>query len=160
MRLLVERIVESFLQCTAARVAGAALSTLALTSISGAQLPRSDSLWLAQLSRKFPCRATTVAVAPVQGPISRYACTLVTASLNEIVRGRTEALRVVPSDTANVRKAAVSTMTFQSLDNEPSEAYWLVTLIIAHRDVPLNVRFDRRTHAVTVSDGENWGQSE
>lgn len=109
----------------------------------------------ARIVRAFPCRPVHFTIAPVlPGSQSPIDCSLVLAAMHEIARGRAVRLGVMPVDTARITSARVMSNHFRGLNGAPGEAYWLVSLRIRDRTLPLEFHFDQRSDSIGVWNGE------
>jgi len=75
-------------------------------------------------------------------------------AVREIARGRAIRLGVHPADTARVAKATVMSSRFRGLHGAPDAAYWLVSLRMRGRGLPLEFDIDQQSDSVAVWNGE------
>jgi len=109
----------------------------------------------ARIARAFPCRPLPFTIAPIlPGSTSPIDCSLVRAAMHEIARGRALRLGVALADTARITGARVMSNHFRGLNGAPDEAYWLVSLQIRDRTLPLEIHIDQRSDSIAVWNGE------
>jgi len=109
----------------------------------------------AQLLRAFPCRPVRFTIAPVHpGSTSPIDCSLALAAEHQIALGRARRLRVSPADTARITSARVMSSHFRGLNGAPDASYWLVSLRIRNRTLPLEFHIEQRSDSIGVWNGE------
>ena len=109
----------------------------------------------AQIVRAFPCRPIRFTIGPVlPGRGSPIDCSLALAAVHEIARGRARCLGVQPADTARIVNASVMSNHFRGLGGAPDDVYWLVSLRIRGRPLPIEFHIDQRSDSIEVWNGE------
>lgn len=113
----------------------------------------------AEIVRAFPCRPVRFTIGPVlPGGSSPIDCSLALAAVHEIARGRARRLGVQSADTARIVKASVMSNHFRGLDGAPDDVYWLVSLRIRGRRLPIEFHIDQRSDSIAVWNGEGRDQ--
>lgn len=81
-------------------------------------------------------------------------CALALAAVHEIARGHAGRLGVQAGDTARIVTASVMSGDYRGLEGARDDVYWLVSLQIRGRPLPLEFHIDQRSDSIAVWNGE------